>query len=84
MKFYRELEKSFSEIEKIFDEISMFNFINSNYNDLCLYHFGLGTFIRNNILQEKSEIYKIFLQSGIKDKDEISSIIIKLFYFYKK
>ena len=51
LKFYKELEKSFSEIEKIFDEISMCNFINSNYSDLCLYHFGLGTFIRNNILQ---------------------------------
>lgn len=75
-----EIQKYFPQMESYFNENTLKEFINCNFDDLCLYHFGFGTWIRNNILQPDSIIYQMFINSGIYFKDDMSSLMIKLFY----
>lgn len=62
----------------------MKEFLACSYSELTRWHFGFGSWIRNNILLENSPLYKLFNEVGITQKDDMSSIIIKLFYIYKK
>ncbi len=78
MKLAREIEKTFPQIEKLFDKASLDDFSKCDYIDLPMYHFGLGTSIRN------SEIFKVFVNHGITQKDDMSSLLIHLFYAYNK
>lgn len=48
MELYEEIERSFPKIEKLFTEQELSSFKNTCKEELCLYHFGLGTWIRNN------------------------------------
>ena len=43
MKLYKEIEKSFPIIEKLFDAENIREFKDTKISDLCLYHLGLGT-----------------------------------------
>jgi len=82
MKLYREIENSFPMIEKLFTEEELSEFKNSQISDLCLYHFGLGTWIRNNLLySEENLLYRLFLENGIEHPDEMSAYIIRLFHY---
>jgi len=82
MKLYKEIEKSFPIIEKLFSEKDLLEFKNSLIFDLCLYHFGLGTWIRNNLLYKESVLYNLFLENGIENPDDMSCFIIRHFYYY--
>ena len=83
MKLYREIENSFPMIEKLFTKEDFLEFKETPLSDLCLYHFGVGTWIRNNLLySEKSLLYCLFLENGIDHPDEMSSFIIRLFHYY--
>lgn len=83
MQLFKIIEDALSQIEKqINDKESILLFINCKYNDLNLYHFGLGTWIRNNLLQTNSQLYNLFLKAGINSKDDMSLLIINLFYIY--
>lgn len=57
---------------------------NSEIEDLYKFHFSIGIWIRDNILKENSKISLVFSKEGIKNKDEISSIIIYEFYKFPK
>jgi len=81
MKLYREIEKIFPAIEKQFNAKNLHEFKNTRISDLYLYHFGLGTWIRNNLLYQTSNLYNLFLENGINCTDEMSSYIIKLFHY---
>jgi len=82
MKLYKEIENSFPIIEKLFTKETLSEFKNAALSDLCLYNFGLGTFIRNNLLSsDKSILYRLFLKNGMEHTDEMASFIIKLYHY---
>jgi hypothetical protein len=83
MKLYEEIENCFPMIEKQFKNEDLLYFKNSLVIDLSLYHFGLCTWIRNELLYPKGNIlYSLFLENGIKEEDDMSSMIILLFHYY--
>lgn len=83
MKLYKEIENSFSIIKKLFTKENLLKFKNTSISDLYFYHFGLGTWIRNNLLYPKeSLLYSLFLENGIEHPDDMSFFIIKLFHYY--
>lgn len=75
-----EIKKSFSDIEKLLDKNALENFIACNYRDIIGYHFCLGIWIRNNLLKESSRLYQLFKLAGIEEKDNMSSLIMQMFY----
>ena len=83
MELYEEIEKSFPIIEKLFTAESLEEFRHIRISDLYLYHFGLGVWIRNNLLYPKENLlYCLFLENGIEHADEMASFIIRLFHYY--
>ena len=82
MDLYSQIKKSLPKIEKLFNESALEEFMNCNSSNLSLYHFGLGTWIRNNLLQENTRLYNTFIKFGIVQKDAISSLIISQFHAY--
>jgi len=85
MKLYEEIEKSFPVIEKLFTAERLEEFKNTEISDLYLYYFGLGAWIRNNLLYSDSEenvLYGLFLENKIKHPDDMSSFIIRLFHYH--
>jgi len=56
---------------------------NSELDDLGLYHFGLGLWIRNNwIYPNDSELGKVFISAGFRHPDYMSQYIIEGYYNY--
>lgn len=83
MKLYKEIEKSFPKIEKLFYTEDLLEFKNASKEQLYFYHFGIGTWIRNTLLYPKESIlHLLFLKRGITDEDDMSYIIIKQFHQY--
>ena len=83
MDLYKEIENCFPLVEKQFTHESLLEFKNTPISDLYLYHFGLGAWIRNNLLYPKeNHLYDLFILNGIKHPDEMPSLIITKFYFY--
>ena len=83
MKLYKEIEKIFQIIEEHFTAEDLEEFRNEKICDLYLYHFGLGIWIRENLLYPKENIlYSLFSENGVKQADEMSSLIITLFHYY--
>lgn len=46
-------------------------------DELYIYHFGLGLYLRNNALMSDGELYRLFTLAGIWHKDDMSSIMMK-------
>lgn len=55
-------------------------FKNTDKEELYLYHFGLGTWIRNNLIYNNDNIMYAFKENNINDLDEISHLIILEFH----
>jgi len=62
------------------DNDSLSEFRDKNFDGLGDYHFGLGLYLRNNILSSDSELYLKFIESGINRRDDMSSLIISLWH----
>lgn len=75
-----EIESSFSLIERHFTKKEMQEFAACDYAKLHLYHFGLGTWIRGAILSQNDELRGLFRQAGILREDDMSALMITLFY----
>lgn len=84
MDLFKEIEKIYIKIEEFLGEESLNIFISSNHADLWCYHFGLGTWIRNHLLQDNDCLYFLFIENGITSKDDMSSLIIRLFHGYQQ
>lgn len=67
-----------------FSPKKMKTFLSCDYKKLYLYHFGFGTWIRNNILQNGTPLFSAFLSCNISEKDDMSFLMIQLFYIYLK
>lgn len=84
MILLEEIRNSFLAIEEQFKEDALEEFIKCNYCDLYNYHFGLGMWIRNNLLTEESRLFNAFEANGIIQLDDISMLLIELFYLHVK
>lgn len=77
-----EIEKTFPLLKKHLGKKGLLNFIRCPHTELCFYHFGLGSWIRNTLLKESSPLYIHFLSTGITEKDTMSTFIINLFHIH--
>ena len=59
---------------------SLSEFKNKASNELSEYHFGLGLYLRNNVLTDGSDIYLMFRKAGIIERDDMSSVMIRLWH----
>ena len=50
---------------------------NVTEDDLCLFHFGLGTWLRNDLLVPEAALFQFFVKNGITHADDMSGIIIR-------
>ncbi len=75
-----ELNNIALKIFRVFTAIDMCDFIKAA--DLAKYHFGLGTWIRNELVTDDSLILSYFHKHGITHKDDISTSIIKELHDY--
>ena len=77
----RVLPQLFKEMEQLFTLTSLEQFRCRKKEDLGLYHFGLGTWIRNHCLYPSgSPLYAWFLEQGVKHPDDMSHIVICWFH----
>lgn len=84
MNLYNEIKKHFPKMAIFLSLKSLKEFLECDYEHLCFYHFGCGTWIRNELLQENQPLYDAFLSCGISQKDDMSFLMIQLFYVYLK
>jgi len=52
-------------------------FVQTPADGLADFHFGLGLYLRNNVLTPESELYRLFMLAGIGHKDDMSSMMLK-------
>lgn len=83
MDLYNEIKKVFPKLKIFFSAKELDEFLKCNYEELYVYHFGFGTWIRNTILKDSS-LYHAFLACGIFQADDMSALLIQLFYIYLK
>lgn len=81
-EFYEETDKAFIQIENLFTKDELKEFMVCKYCEIGKYHFGLGTWIRNNILNANDCLYEMLLNKGMAEKDDMSALMISLFYIY--
>lgn len=81
MTLYEAIEKTFPVMEKAFPREYLLKFKYTPVGDLYLYHFGLGTWIRNHLLcSEKDRLRRLFLEHNITRPDDMSFYVIRLFH----
>lgn len=51
------------------------------YENLDLYHFSLGLFVRTKLLNN-SPLFHLLKLRGIENKDDMSRLILQLFYLH--
>ena len=82
MNLNEKISEIFPLLKLMLNQNDLRDFKNTDTKDLCLWHFGLGLWIRNNILIESNSLYQIFIENNIADKDDMSAKIINLFHSY--
>ncbi len=84
MNIIIEIKKGFEKLKKEIRKNDLADFINCRYEELALYHFGLGTYIRNNMLGEDTKLLHEFKKIGVANKDDLSYLLIRILYIYLK
>lgn len=83
MGLYEVIENTFPDLEKAFSREYLLGFMCTRVGDLYLYHFGMGTWIRNHLLWPgENHLYQLFLENNIVRPDDMSFHIIRLFHYY--
>ena len=59
-------------------------FLKCDENNSWSNHFGIGLWLRNNVLTKDNSIYLDFVSRGVVDKDEMSADLLEGFYWYLK
>lgn len=77
-----EISKTFPKITQIMSEKYLIEFIQAPITQLNIYHFGLGLWIRNNLLQPESKLYQEFVNNGFIFTDDMSTMIIIMLHYY--
>lgn len=76
-ELYTEIKKRLPAIESLLDKEFIIGFINTPEEHICIHHFDLGLYIRNNILNPNEGLYDAFADAGIYHKDDMSEVILK-------
>lgn len=76
----QKITKLFPVFELILPKKVLCELINATPDEMDSFHFSFGLFIRNNLLISGSSLYDAFINAGINHKDDMSLMIIKLFY----
>lgn len=77
------LEECFEALDRLLDDNDKIEFARAPEEQLGMYHFSLGLWIRNNwIRPSKTRIAKLFFENGIYDPDSMSHIIIVSYHRY--
>ena len=84
MNILDELEKTFMYIEYYMDSNSMEEFISCEYKDIYQFNFIFGLWIRNNLLVDEGKLLNIFKLAGITQIEDMTDLIIRLYYIYIK
>ena len=82
MLFTEVLQNSLVELEKIIPIPLQRQFISKSYSLITQYHFSIGMLIRNNFLNDDTPLYSLFKKSGIDNPDDMSDLILHLFYIH--
>ena len=82
MDLYKEIEKTFPLLKKALSKEDLAIFKETTIGDLSIFHFGLGIWIRNNILSSQDNtLISLFKENGIEQLDDMSSYMIRLFHY---
>ena len=76
----KEITDVFPLIEKVYFQNDLSEFQKYRYNELYEFHFSLGLWIRNNLLKESEKLFIYLKKSGVNCKDDMSELIINMFY----
>jgi hypothetical protein len=77
----KNLDECFVELKKILNPGELDKFTTCSKKDLCLYHHGLGQWMRNNWgLWTESDLKEHFKAMGLWHADDMSGVIIDSFH----
>lgn len=82
MNLHKKIKKTFPVLEELITDKTLSELSIIDENDLKKFNYGLGTIIRLKLLRPKSTLYKIFIQNGFTDKDQMTMEILKEFFKY--
>ena len=74
-----EITKLFPALEIILPTSLLDALQNATVSEIPLFHFGLGTFIRNHFLTPTAKLYDVFVKASIPHKDDMSTMILESF-----
>lgn len=77
------IQNYFPYIEESCNKELLDRFCACKYSELHNYHWTLGLWLRNTLLNEPTLI-QAFMAHEITEKDDMSALIIRLFYIYEK
>lgn len=61
----------------------MESFLHYEYGDLAFCHFGQRLWIRNTLLHEDGDLYRLFRRAGVLQKDELPALLIRLYIYLR-
>ena len=87
VKIYKEIEKSFPKLEKLFTDVQMAEFKSLRLSDLNNYRSDMSAWIIENLLDKRRAVdggalRRCFVENGIKREDSMASVIINLYHFH--
>ena len=82
MRYYEECVAVAQQLEKEMTQEMRELFMQTPFSDLWQYHFTLGTWIRNHLLNEKSYLYRALLILGKRTKDDMSMYLLEFIQHY--
>ena len=81
MDYEKVVLEAFEKIEAFLAPKGIKAFQELEYEDLYQCHFSpLGLWIRNHLLKSSDALYQMFHQAGLIQKDDMSTLLIQLFY----
>lgn len=84
MEWQQKFTGCFTQIEQQLGQDGVKLFLDCEYTKLNRFHFGLGQWIRNNLLTESGPLLYFFKTVGIEGRDDMSDFILKSFYIFEK
>ncbi len=79
----KDIDDAHRELEKMLPEEVIAKMRKNAHEDMALYHFGLGMWMRNNWgLWKGSRLSKYFNELGVHHPDDMSGIILDTFWCY--
>ncbi len=84
MYLLQEMQAVFPQMRAFFTQEQWEKFLACPFDELHIYHFSLGTWVRNNLLAEGSTLESAFRAVDILQKDDMSLLMMQLLYIAYK